>query len=104
MTAFLQKRDLLRVRLALFTGALLLVTTGPLQAQTRELWRTGLTNLCSFCGARTNYTTTSAVVDGKGQTIVGGLIEWVSSPSGIFQERAFVAEFGSEGQRLWDFE
>src|SRR2546428_11078130 len=100
MNAFLQKRDRLRVRTSLFISALLLVTTGSLQAQIRERWRTGLTNfwpMCvnpASCGLRTNYTTTTAVVDGSGQTTVGGQIEIFST---FTQEAAFVAKFGSEG-------
>src|SRR5437588_3173359 len=76
----------------------LFLLSATIQAQVREIWRTGLTNRFFF--VETNYTATAAAIDDRGNTVVGGQMDGGEySPSGA----AFVAKFSSKGEKAWEY-
>ncbi len=86
-----------------------LLLAGPLHAQVRELWRSGLTNSSVLCGSSfpwlcdmpfADYTTTIAAVDGDGNTLVGGVS--IRSDNS-FDRASFVAKFDGRGNKSWEY-
>jgi hypothetical protein len=72
------------------------VCATTVSAQVRGLWRSGHTSSVS---SGLHYVLTSAILDGEGNTIVGGKLVSAGNAT-LF---GFVAKFDVQGKDLWEY-